>query len=682
MKSKGKKEAESLEAVLVEPMDAQDFDFRKSNFQCSYCSRDFKDNYHLQRHLATHDPAYKNLKCELCDKCFSTRDKLGKHLAVHLSSLKKFKCKFCDQRFCDSYRLNRHMRSHRNGATRNVVGVKRHEDLRVTFIRSKTDSTATRPYSLFVHQEAPTDDPIEQCLAPKQDLSREEQQPSASSSCQGWDSGSEEGATLDEVSAGPVLGQDFPPADAAQEENNIELPSGPSDSSTAKRKWSEAYVEKCKRRKNANVQSQEEVVADGGVKTNTSRESLIDSANPTGQTRSPDLPSVHLPTTIASRSALVVESESELPSTGDVGIDDLLGSDSEEESEVERPTFAKEEIVWEVWYRNSRSTVAVRDEDLLFDPLGRANRGASVVFSQLSMVTSVQTVRGNEVMLGLLALTDGMEPVNMNQPGRVVSAKLVRKFGQYVQDKMILNSQRSATHFLVLKSIYGDAQSYTYLHLNLKRKKGDGLLSPKEFFSLDYLGRQQYIARLSGLNQPTVNKPAAFSEGELNQSVSCSTAVPVEDVLEAAALSETSPSSDVLIDGCNLSPALRAIVAELPPTWPLDWVGQEDEVARLQRIMRGEQISRRHQLFFVAKQRQVHGQVSDLVQKSNPSFMTIFQAGALTDRSVQSALLSTVFEPQIRRRDTDRQLRHFAKASSSVTVRTMYSRYVIQPVLL
>jgi hypothetical protein len=159
----------------------------------------------------------------------------------------------------------------------------------------------------------------------------------------------------------------------------------------------------------------------------------------------------------------------------DHDLDELLGGDEDDDdadvadsdkaaaARSSSSSFAPEEIVWELWHRGNRRPVTVRDEDLLAAPDAA---GRPVVFAQLALVTSVQKVKKQGLMLGLLTLTDGMgaEAFSLDRPARLVAARSVRKFGTYVQDQLILRSQQSATHFLILKSIVEDAESYTFLH--------------------------------------------------------------------------------------------------------------------------------------------------------------------------------------------------------------------------
>jgi hypothetical protein len=121
-----------------------------------------------------------------------------------------------------------------------------------------------------------------------------------------------------------------------------------------------------------------------------------------------------------------------------------------------------------------------------------------------------------------------------------------------------------------------------------------------------------------------------------------------------------------------LSPAIIDLVRRLPPTWPLDWVADLTETGRLQHIAAGAakdanpRSLRRHEMFFNAKEREIHhGQMSGLIKAANPPFRAIFEAagdrGQLSaagdmDRRVQAVLLSLLMEQQ-HQGTLDRRLR-------------------------
>jgi hypothetical protein len=230
-------------------------------------------------------------------------------------------------------------------------------------------------------------------------------------------------------------------------------------------------------------------------------------------------------------------------------IDDLLDNEEEDNDDNDdsssSSSFARDEIVWELWHRGNRRPVAVRDEELLAAPDALAT-GRPVV-AQLALVASVQRVnKQSGLVLGLRTLTDGMEAeaFSLDRPFRLVAAKTVRKFGNYRQDRLILHSQRAAANFLVLKSIFEDAESYAYLHRNQQPEGRGRLLTVGQFFALGSQARRSYIARVSAghtLPQPPPRPPdprvsltaATATSSAVEQQQSSSTAIDV-DVKKAA----------------------------------------------------------------------------------------------------------------------------------------------------
>jgi hypothetical protein len=382
-----------------------------------------------------------------------------------------------------------------------------------------------------------------------------------------------------------------------------------------------------------------------------------------------------------------------------VDVEDLLESDNSDSSSEEAgsghtscPTFVKEEIVWELWHPNNEHPIAVSDEELLTNMVGVP--GQQFVMAQLAMVTSVHRVKKQGLMLGLLTLTDGMEETfSLDQPCHLVAAKSVRKFGTYVQDRMILHSQQSAGHFVILKSIFEDVESYTYLHRNLQPGVS-GLLTVGQFFSLDSQFRRSYISRMSSrtlqqlpaplVRQDTAPSPDAASAFEYMEN----TALSSKSHEAYSVLPEDTICKQPDIVNRQLSPAILEMVHHLPATWPMDWVTDPAETIRLQQIAAAAsdvnpQVLLRHNLFFDPKEREFRqGRMSGLIEFANPTFRTIFEAtggrlggqesAAEIDMKVQAVLLRILME-QHKQGKLERRLRRMFRAAFSPQVTIFFS---------
>ncbi|XP_030647555.1 hypermethylated in cancer 2 protein-like [Chanos chanos] len=79
-------------------------------FQCTSCSRSYKDPATLQQHEKTHWLC-RSFSCDICGKMFTQRGTMTRHMRSHLG-LKPFACEECGMRFTRQYRLTEHMRVH------------------------------------------------------------------------------------------------------------------------------------------------------------------------------------------------------------------------------------------------------------------------------------------------------------------------------------------------------------------------------------------------------------------------------------------------------------------------------------------------------------------------------------------------------------------------------------------
>jgi hypothetical protein len=361
--------------------------------------------------------------------------------------------------------------------------------------------------------------------------------------------------------------------------------------------------------------------------------------------------------------------------------DDSSDSSSDEVASrcINKPTFVKEEIVWELWHRGNRRLVAVQDEDLLANQMD--SPGRQPVTAQLAMVANVQRVKKKGLVLGLLTLTDGMgEAFSLDRPFRLVAAKSVRKFGTCDQDQMILHSQQSAPHFATLKSVFEDAKRYAHLHRSLQLGKS-GLLTVGQFFSLDRQSRQTYISSVT--SRTLVQQPFPLIKQEPAPSPDAASAsANINLTLENF---KNSPSHSAWTQPDSIShrrsPTMWEMVHPLPAACPPDWM---PDPALLQQIAAAAkdfdpQALLHHEVFFDPKEREAwQGWWSRLIKAINPALTTMFEAADGGGGGQQSAGemyrmvevdLHRILLEQQEQRTLDRRLRQFFKSAISPQVK-------------
>nr|CAD2168698.1 unnamed protein product [Meloidogyne enterolobii] len=99
--------------------DQINFNFEnKNNFnnnlikQCKYCTKSFKRNTDLQRHLLTHT-GERPFTCSKCYFSFRTKQTLETHSKIHLNFTKEqYQCSFCQKYFLSRSSLKLHLRIH------------------------------------------------------------------------------------------------------------------------------------------------------------------------------------------------------------------------------------------------------------------------------------------------------------------------------------------------------------------------------------------------------------------------------------------------------------------------------------------------------------------------------------------------------------------------------------------
>ncbi|XP_035712116.1 zinc finger and SCAN domain-containing protein 10-like isoform X1 [Folsomia candida] len=79
-----------------------------NKWECSKCSKTFKTNSELTRHIVTHDPSTK-AKCEVCGSIFKHRFTLSLHVWRVHTNRKRPKCDACHRVFFDLPTLRHHI---------------------------------------------------------------------------------------------------------------------------------------------------------------------------------------------------------------------------------------------------------------------------------------------------------------------------------------------------------------------------------------------------------------------------------------------------------------------------------------------------------------------------------------------------------------------------------------------
>ncbi|XP_034951530.1 uncharacterized protein [Chelonus insularis] len=79
-------------------------------WECGICSKEFRHQYTLMRHLPTHTDE-RNFKCDVCGKAFRQLSTLSQHKAIH-SDARPYVCEFCKKTFNRVSTLISHRKTH------------------------------------------------------------------------------------------------------------------------------------------------------------------------------------------------------------------------------------------------------------------------------------------------------------------------------------------------------------------------------------------------------------------------------------------------------------------------------------------------------------------------------------------------------------------------------------------
>ena len=79
---------------------------------CKYpgCEKEFRQQWIMKDHMATHDNIYK-LYCNFpgCDKKYNTRSNLEVHMRKH-AGVKPFECELCHKKFISKWNMSKHQK--------------------------------------------------------------------------------------------------------------------------------------------------------------------------------------------------------------------------------------------------------------------------------------------------------------------------------------------------------------------------------------------------------------------------------------------------------------------------------------------------------------------------------------------------------------------------------------------
>lgn len=363
-------------------------------------------------------------------------------------------------------------------------------------------------------------------------------------------------------------------------------------------------------------------------------------------------------------------------------IEDLLESDDDESAEPTKSSpelFAKDDIVWEMWYKNAKAKGRVKDCDL--------NTSPPLVIAQVCLVTSVKKVEGKGVMVGLLPVPTDGKVLDTKLPGYTTKKKFVRKFGTLVQRKLIENSQRYREDFQTVMEQVDCVERYMANHVGLEIVPREEIISFREYLGLEGIDKCIYlegIKRLKrGLNKEIPRRGDSFEESLEAAGIYDHVKRKTVD-LEGKKSDDTPESEPVKVEPSyndesyieTLDEEMLGLVSSLPVDWPLEWMRKKQEIVKLKKIMTGKKKSRRHELFIDSKQRTLRRDLPELIKISNPSFMNIFgKKRDSIDIDVRIFIRQNVFDKTVKNKDFDHRLRNLLRESQ------LYVELVLYPEL-
>jgi len=344
-------------------------------------------------------------------------------------------------------------------------------------------------------------------------------------------------------------------------------------------------------------------------------------------------------------------------------IDQLLESDDESELEKEGPEpFAKDDIVWEMWYSNAVAKGRVKDCDL--------NTSLPLVIAQLCVVTSVKKVRGKGEMVGLLPVPTDGRVLDLKLSGHTNNVKFVRKFSTLLENRQIVNSQRYRMDFQTVVEQVDCVERYLTNHVGLETVPDEEVMGFRQFLGLEGFEKCIYLEGLrrlkKGLSKEIPHRGDSFEESLVSEGVYAHIKNnEVDDTSEITAMKKKEVplyNDDSYLE--TLDQEMNDLVSNLKDNWPFEWMKNKSEIAKLKRIMTRKKKCRRHELFMDSKQRTVRGSLPELIKTCNTSFMNIFgKKRESLDRDVRIFLRQEVFNKTMESKDFDPRLTRLTNQS-------------------
>jgi len=329
--------------------------------------------------------------------------------------------------------------------------------------------------------------------------------------------------------------------------------------------------------------------------------------------------------------------------------------------------FAKDDIVWEMWYKNAKAKGRVQDCDL--------NSSSPLVIAQVCVVTSVKKVKGKGEMVGLLPVPTDGKVLDTKPPSYTNSTKFVRKFGTLVQRKLIVNSQRYRKDFQTVIEQVDCVERYMTNHVGLDMVPEEEILSFREFLRLEGFDKCIYlegIRRLKkGLSKEIPRRGESFEESLEAAGIYDHVKQKTHNT-EDKNVNDTPDSEPEKVVPCyndesyieTLDEEMLNLVSNLKNDWPLEWMRNKQEIIKLKRIMTRKKKSRRHEMFMDSKQRTVKSTLPELIKISNPSFMNIFgKKREMIDRDLRIFLRQKIFDKTVKSKDFDPRLKNLLRQS-------------------
>lgn len=135
---------DAVDEMLVpkekEPKKQKKSQSTNTKYPCQYCSKAFRSQTDLQRHIRTHTNE-KPFKCAECGNSFTLQNTLSIHLRTHQKDRQTYPCHICDKKFTSTMALTVHKRIHSNvlpykckyceKQVRNASNLRKHERVHV-----------------------------------------------------------------------------------------------------------------------------------------------------------------------------------------------------------------------------------------------------------------------------------------------------------------------------------------------------------------------------------------------------------------------------------------------------------------------------------------------------------------------------------------------------------------------